>query len=72
MVDMVMVEMVTLAVLREARKNGAQSPVDYGDAEQIARAAIDAVMEYAGPLVKNSEYGFFVGKRKNGDGCERT
>lgn len=35
-----LVEKVTQAILREAREFGADSPVDRGDAEQLARAAI--------------------------------
>lgn len=31
------------AILTEAREHGADSPVDYGDAEQLARAVLNAL-----------------------------
>lgn len=34
-------EKVIQRILVEARENGAGSPVDYGDAEQIAKAVLD-------------------------------
>jgi hypothetical protein len=37
------VERVTIAIQREATDKGADSPVDYGDAEQLAIAAIAAI-----------------------------
>lgn len=37
------VERLTQVILNEARDKGADSPVDHGDAEQIARAAITAL-----------------------------
>lgn len=36
------VKRATRRVLIEARENGSDSPVDYGDAEQLAKAAIRA------------------------------
>jgi hypothetical protein len=37
------VELLTRIVVKEARENGADSPVDYGDAEQIVRALLSAL-----------------------------
>lgn len=40
MADESMIERLTQVVLTEARENGADSPVDYGDAEQIVKAVL--------------------------------
>jgi hypothetical protein len=34
-------ESLTMAIARESREEGADSPVDYGDAEKIARAILE-------------------------------
>jgi len=45
-----MLEIAVQAALHEAREEGADSSVDYGDAEQIAIAVIKAIRE---PLARN-------------------